>query len=252
MSDFIKKLASENNRVLYKTAIANYLIEYVDKDLRVVARVTAKGHLPVDFELEKLGALYSDDTQQFYSVESGEPMSRGEVHDLAVEAYLASPKTAEPRPHLPTLEHLEHELGESEAEEEEEHHRVDEDEAIDQIVWDLKHKQFLHSGEHHAEGSKKTAALESTTICSCAHPAGEHKLEKDEFMECVVPGCACKCFCVDTPEHEFDERHEASLKKADAPAACHVAPDKCVCEICGEECKPGESRCSICCSMGAH
>lgn len=177
--DFIKKLAADNNKVLYKTAIANYTIEYVDKDLCVVARVTPKKGSSKDFDLEKLGAMYSDETQKFYSLDTSDEMSRGEVHDLAITAYLTS-KTAEPE--IPSLKrddgHVSHELSETEAEEEMEHSRDDQDELADEIAWDVKHKCFEHRGPH-CEASKKTA-----------EPAACHVAPAAEI--CEICGEPCK------------------------------------------------------------
>ena len=160
MSDFIKKLASENNKVLYKTAVANFSVSYVDKDFRVVAQVQDKAGRSAEFDIDKLGAMYADETNKFYSLDGGELISKGEMHDIVIEAFLLAVADMPLKTKAPPVseEHLMHEFSETDAEEAEEHLKDESEAATDRIVWDLQRKDFIHPHEASKKEDEDEAA----------------------------------------------------------------------------------------------
>ena len=89
MSSSWKKLAEANFSVLLRRADGKFLMELVDVNLVPmvrVARLDIKGST-FSVPLDKLSCFYSDDTGKVYSEDTGEEVTAGDLHDMAVEAY---------------------------------------------------------------------------------------------------------------------------------------------------------------------
>ncbi len=91
MSEIWARLNKENFATLHSQTVGSYKVEIVDECLTPFVSVT---HLTKKtaskFPLDKLGVYYIDGAAKFYRDEDDQEVTKGELNDMAIEAFLQS------------------------------------------------------------------------------------------------------------------------------------------------------------------